>query len=393
MSFAVSKSIHVDRLAIHAGSVQSGLVHHVGEVGAGEARCSASQHAKIDVLGERNLLGVNAKNFFAATDIGTPDNDAAIEAARAQKRGIENVGTVGRGHQDDAVVGFEAVHLDEQLVQGLLALIVSAAETGAAMATDRVDFVDEDDAGSVLLALLEEVANAACANADEHLHEVRAGDGEEGHVGFAGNCAGEQRLAGSRRSDEQDALGNAAAELLELLRLAKELDDLLQLFLGFVDAGHILERDFLLLHGEQARAALAERQRLVSAALHLAEHEEPQQAENKDRRELDKDIYPAIPGGVLDGRVDLVVLENLVHVRVVCRDGGVELLFGIVLVVTVDFTVNHSDVVYLSCLGLGEELRERHFFVFTHASVLLDDAPEQHQTGQNDDPEDNRLDR
>ena len=126
------------------------------------------------------------------------------------------------------------------------------------MTADCVDFVDEDDAGSVLLALLEEIADAACADADEHFDEVRTGDGEERNVGFAGDCAGEQRFAGSRRSDEQDALGNAAAELLELLRLAQELDDFLQLFLGFVDAGHILEGDLLLLHGEQAGAALAE---------------------------------------------------------------------------------------------------------------------------------------
>ena len=68
----------------------------------------------------------------------------------------------------------EAVHLDEQLVQRLLALVVAAAEAGAAMAADRVDFVDEDDAGRVLLGLLEHVAHARSADADEHLDEVGA---------------------------------------------------------------------------------------------------------------------------------------------------------------------------------------------------------------------------
>ena len=56
---------------------------------------------------------------------------------------------------------FEAVHLDQHLVQRLLAFVVAAAEAGAAMPPDRVDFVDEDDAGRVLLALLEHVAHAA----------------------------------------------------------------------------------------------------------------------------------------------------------------------------------------------------------------------------------------
>src|SRR3954447_2196952 len=100
------------------------------------------------------------------------------------------------------------------------------------MAADRVDFVDEDDAGRILLALFEEVADAACADADEHLDEVRTRDREERHAGFTRDRAGEQGLAGSGRSDQKHAFGDASAQLLELLRLAQELDNLLQLFLG-----------------------------------------------------------------------------------------------------------------------------------------------------------------
>ena len=246
-----------------------------------KAWCSASKDIEVDVVADGNFLDVDAKHFLAAANVGQAHDYAAIETAGAQKRGIEHVGTVGGSDENDAVVRFEAVHLDEQLVQRLLAFVVSAAETCAAMTAHRIDFVDEDDAGRVLLALFEEVADAACADADEHLHEVRTGDGEERHVGFAGHRAGEQRLAGSRRSDEKHALGNASAELLELLRLAQILDDLLQLFLGFVDTGHILEGDFLLLHREQARAALAEGESLVAARLHLAQHEEPDGAEQR----------------------------------------------------------------------------------------------------------------
>ena len=119
------------------------------------------------------------QNAFAALHVRTVDDDAAIEAARAQQRRIEHVRTVRRRHEDDAFVRFEAVHLDEQLVQRLLALVVAAAEAGAAMAADGVDFIDEDDAGRVLLALLEQVAHARRADADEHLDEVRAADREE----------------------------------------------------------------------------------------------------------------------------------------------------------------------------------------------------------------------
>src|SRR6187455_1055599 len=105
------------------------------------------------------------------------------------------------------------------------------------MATDRVDLVDEDDARRVLLALLEQVADTARADADEHLHEVRAADREEGDIGLARDGARQQRLPGSRRAHEQDALGDTPAQFLELLRLLQELDDFLKLLLGLVDAG------------------------------------------------------------------------------------------------------------------------------------------------------------
>ncbi len=53
--------------------------------------------------------------------------------------------------------------------------------------------------GACFLPLLEEVADAAGADADEHLDEVRAGDAEEGNAGFTCDGAREERLAGAGR--------------------------------------------------------------------------------------------------------------------------------------------------------------------------------------------------
>src|SRR5207237_276866 len=116
------------------------------------------------------------EDALAALHVGTRNDDAPVETARTEQSRIENVGPVGGRDEDDALVGLEAVHLDEELVQRLLALVVTAAEPCAAVAADGVDLVDEDDAGSVLLALLEEVAHAGSAHADEHLDDVGEGD-------------------------------------------------------------------------------------------------------------------------------------------------------------------------------------------------------------------------
>src|SRR5262249_59459291 len=116
-----------------------------------------------------------------------------------------------------------------------------------AVAAYGVDLVHEDDAGRVLLPLLEEIAHAGGAHAHEHLHEVGTRDGEERHVGLARDGLGKQRLARAGRADEQHALGNLAPELLELRRVLEELDDLAELLLRLFHARHVLERDLLLL--------------------------------------------------------------------------------------------------------------------------------------------------
>ena len=115
---------------------------------------------------------MNVQDLLAAPDVGQLHIDLAVETARAKQGGIQNVRPVGRRDHDHAKIGFEAVHLDQHLVQSLFALVVAAAETGAALAADCVDFIDENNAWRVLLGVLEHVAHPGRADADEHLNEV-----------------------------------------------------------------------------------------------------------------------------------------------------------------------------------------------------------------------------
>ena len=176
LSLAISKSLmETASLSWRAASSAASLTRF-SRSAPDEAGRAARDDLEVDVGRERHLLGVHAEDAFAAAHVGPGHDDAAVEAAGAQDGRVEHVGAVGGGDDDDALVRLEAVHLDEELVQRLLALVVAAAEAGAAVTTDGVDLVDEDDAGRVLLALLEEVANAAGADADEHLDEVGARD-------------------------------------------------------------------------------------------------------------------------------------------------------------------------------------------------------------------------
>src|SRR5581483_1735499 len=271
------------------------LVHEVLEVGAGEAGRGAGEERDVDVVGERDATRVHADDALAALHVGSRDDDATVEAAGAEERGVEHVGAVRRGDQDDALVRLEAVHLDKQLLQGLLALVVPAAEARGAVAADGVDLVDEDDAGGVLLALDEEVADARRADTDEHLDEVGARDREERHAGLARDGAREERLAGTRRPDEQHTLRDPAAELRELLRVLEERDDLLELLLRLLDPGHVGERVLLLRLGQELGAALPEGHRLAAAHLHLAHEENPDADQEEHRHPLhEQDDVPGV---------------------------------------------------------------------------------------------------
>ena len=89
---------------------------------------------------------MDLEDLLAALDVGRVDGDAAVEAAGAQQRRIKDIGSVGRGQDDDAFGAREAVHLGEDLVERLLALVVAAERRAtAALAADRVELVDEDD--------------------------------------------------------------------------------------------------------------------------------------------------------------------------------------------------------------------------------------------------------
>ena len=134
----------------------------------------------------------------------------------------------------------EAVHLDQELVERLLALGVVVR---AALGADGVDLVDEDDRRRGLAGLAEQAPDARGAEAGEHLDEARGRLREELRAGLVGHGLGQQRLAGAGRAVQQDALGHLRAELAEALRVPQEVDDLLQLGLGLVGAGDLVPLD------------------------------------------------------------------------------------------------------------------------------------------------------
>ena len=271
----VFEVVHVHLGGIELGGLQGGFVDQVLQIGAGEARRTASQGIQIHIGIQRRTLGVDLEDTAAAAQVRRGHHHLTVETAGTQQGRVQNVGTVGGGQQDDAFVALEAVHFHQQLVQGLFAFVMATAQTGATLAAHGVDLVDEDEAGGVLLALHEQVAHTGGTHAHEHLHEVRTGDGEEGHAGLTGHGAGQQGLTGTWRAHQQHALGDAAAQTGELFGVGQEFHHFGQFVLGFIHTGHVLKGHTGRVLVEQARAGTAKAHGLAAATLHLAHEEDP----------------------------------------------------------------------------------------------------------------------
>ena len=202
---------------------------------------------------------MDAQDCRAAPAIRGLHRDTAVEPPGSEQRGVQHVSAVRGREHDHTLTRVEAIHLGEDLIQRLFLLVIATEpdDCGSA-ASNRVQLIDEDDRWRGSFRFGEEVAHPGGPNTDDRLDELGCGDAEERHFGFARHRSGQQGFAGPRRTDQQHTFGHRSTEALVLLRLAKEIDNLLEVGFHLVYSGHIVERDRRTLRVVQARPALAE---------------------------------------------------------------------------------------------------------------------------------------
>lgn len=85
---------------------------------------------------------MNAENFKTAGGVGDANVNFAVEATETTEGGINGVGPVSRGHNDDVRARLQAIHESEQLGDD------TALDLAIRLLTlrgNRVDLVNEDD--------------------------------------------------------------------------------------------------------------------------------------------------------------------------------------------------------------------------------------------------------
>ena len=139
------KVVQNNDLAAEPGGHNSGFIDKIRQIGAGKSRSSFGDSAKIDAFLQRLVRRVNLQNLLAVVNVRLVKHDAPVKTSGPEKRRIQNIGAVGCRHDDKLLVGFKAVHLHQNLVEGLFALVVAATHPGAAVAADGVNLVNKDD--------------------------------------------------------------------------------------------------------------------------------------------------------------------------------------------------------------------------------------------------------
>ena len=238
---------------------------------------------EVDVIGQRLAFGVNTQDGLAPLEIRGFNRDLTVKTSRTQQRRVKNIGSV-RCRDEDQIRGIiKAIHLNQELVESLVAFIGAAAIPRTAVATNGVDFIDEDDRGSNLLGARNQVAHARGANTDVHFEKLGTGNGEEGGIGLSCNCLCQQSLTRSGRTVKQDASGNAGSNLVELFGGNQEFANFFEFFDGLIFTRDIREGDIWTLLVKFLRAALAEGTHHPPAA--NSAHEEPEEAHDDEQRQ------------------------------------------------------------------------------------------------------------
>ncbi len=181
--------------------------------------------------------------------------------------------------------------------------------------------------------------------------------------------------------------GNAAAEPLELLRIAQELDDLLQVVLGLVDAGHVLEGDAPVALGQQLGLGLAEAHGAAAARLHLAHEEHPHGDQEQHREPVDQHaqdrghVLVGQPGGNLHA-----LLREPLDERGIFRGNGREAA-GLVAERAADAVPGDGYFGDVAGLDPAQELGIADLVAAASLARIVEQIEKRHQQERDNDPD------
>ncbi|OPZ71556.1 MAG: hypothetical protein BWY82_01677 [Verrucomicrobia bacterium ADurb.Bin474] len=201
------------------GGNQRRFVEQVRQISPGETGSVPGRDGKIHLAAQLDLLGMDLQDLIASIQVGQVDHNLTVKTAWPQQCTVQDIRAIGCSNDDHPFVSIKTVHLDQQRIQGLLALVVSSAQAGSTLTANCVNLIDENQARRILATLFEHIPNPGGAHPDKHFNKIGTRNGEKRHIRLTGHSFGQQGFSCSRRAHHQYALGYAPTNALKLLWL------------------------------------------------------------------------------------------------------------------------------------------------------------------------------
>jgi len=105
-------------------SQQGSFIHQIFQFSAGKTGGTRRNDIQIDVFAQDDMPGMDFQNGASPFAVRFINHNLAVKASRAQQRGIKHFRPVGSPHDDHTGAAVKTVHFRQELIQGLLPLLM-----------------------------------------------------------------------------------------------------------------------------------------------------------------------------------------------------------------------------------------------------------------------------
>mmetsp|Transcript_25079 Transcript_25079/g.57367 ORF Transcript_25079/g.57367 Transcript_25079/m.57367 type:complete len:279 (+) Transcript_25079:280-1116(+) len=194
---------------------------HRFDVGARQLVLGHDKLLEVHVLRKVHLRRVYLEDVPAGLLVRRGELYLAIDAPWSDERGVECLDLVRRQDHLHVCPCVEAVQLVEQLEHRALDLALAAGGRVVPLGSHRVDLVDEDNRGCLLVCHAEELSDELWSVSEVLLDELGPRHSQEGGRRLVGDGLGEQSLACARLSVQDHPLRRLDPNVLVELRVCE----------------------------------------------------------------------------------------------------------------------------------------------------------------------------
>ncbi len=172
--FCPFKMRHTQEIFIVFGSLQCSFIHKVFKVSSGKAGSTSCQCFQVNIFSQRSSSCMYVKNALAPFKVGSWYNHLTVKTSGTQKSGIKYVRSVGGSNKNNTFIGFKTIHFHQKLIESLFTFIMTSPKSGTTLTPHGINFVDENQTGSIFLTLGKKVTHTRSTHTHKHFHKIRA---------------------------------------------------------------------------------------------------------------------------------------------------------------------------------------------------------------------------